>query len=142
MEINRRNFLCGALLTALGTSSALVESAQAATGVKTLSNGTVEVTLASVKSLGKVGGVALLGDVNGVPAALVRTGTNKYVALNLHCTHAGVTVTPESGGFHCTPQRGGHGSRFSATGAVTNGPASAPLKKLNVKVSGNKVLVS
>lgn len=142
MEINRRNFLCGALLTALGTSSTIVESAHATTGVKTLADGSVEVTLASIQSLGKVGGVALLGDVKGVPAALVRTATNKYVALNLHCTHAGVTVTPESGGFHCTSQRGGHGSRFSASGAVTNGPANAPLKKLLVKVTGKKILVS
>lgn len=142
MEINRRNFLCGALLTALGTTPAFVESAEAATGVKKLSDGSVEVTLASVKSLAKVGGVALLGNVNGVPAALVRTGANKYVALNLHCTHAGVTVKPQSGGFYCDPGRGGHGSAFTASGAVSQGPAGSPLKKLTVKVSGKKVLVS
>lgn len=142
MEINRRNFLCGALLTALGASSALVESATAATGVKTLADGSVEVTLSSVKSLAKVGGVALLGDVNGVPAALVRSGANKYVALDLRCTHAGVTVKPSSGGFYCDPQRGGHGSRFTGTGAISQGPAGAPLGKLKVAVKGKKVVVS
>ena len=141
MEINRRNFLCGALLTALGTSVASIESATAATGVKKLANGTVEVTPSAVKSLAKVGGIALIGDVNNVPAALVRSGAKKYLALDLRCTHAGVTVKPEGSGLHCSPQSGGHGSRFTSVGAVTHGPADAPLNKLKVTVKGNKIIV-
>jgi len=53
MEINRRNFLCGALLTALGTTTASAEGAIAATGVKKLANGTVEVTSGFNQSFGK-----------------------------------------------------------------------------------------
>jgi len=142
MEINRRNFLCGSLLTALGTSSTLVESAQGATGVKKLSDGSVEVTIASVKSLAKVGGIALIGDVNGAPTALVRTGTTKYVALDLRCTHAGVTVKPKAGGFYCDPAQRGHGSAFTKAGAVSQGPADMPLNRLTATVKGKKVIVA
>lgn len=142
MEINRRNFLCGALLTALGTTTASVEGAAAVTGVKQLSSGGVEVTPTSIKALAKVGGVALIGDVNGAPAALVRTSAKNYVALDLRCTHAGVTVTPKGSGFYCSPQQGGHGSGFTRTGAVSQGPADAPLNKLTVTVKGKKLIVS
>lgn len=144
MEINRRNFLCGSLLAALGTSSALVQGASAAntTGVKRLSNGSVEVTVASVKSLAKVGGIALIGEVNGVPTALVRTGAKKYVALDLQCTHAGVTLKPKGSGFYCEPSQGGHGSAFTRIGAVSQGPADAPLNRLTVTIKGKKVIVS
>ena len=53
MEINRRNFLCGALLTALGTSTAGIESAGAVTGVKKLSDGSIEVTPSQIKEIGR-----------------------------------------------------------------------------------------
>lgn len=142
MEINRRNFLCGALLTALGTTTASVESAVAATGVKPLANGSVEVTPSAIKALGKVGGVALIGEVNGAPAALVRTGAKRYAALDLRCTHAGITVKPEGSGFYCAPQEGGHGSAFTRTGAVSKGPADSPLNKFKVVVKGKKLVVS
>lgn len=142
MEINRRNFLCGALLTALGTTAASVESATAATGVKQLSNGSVEVTPSAIKALAKVGGIALIGEVKGAPTALVRTGAKRYAALDLRCTHAGVTVSQEGGGFYCAPQSGGHGSAFTRTGAVSKGPAGSPLSKLKVVEKGKKLVVS
>lgn len=142
MEINRRNFLCGALLTALGTSTASVEAATAATGVKKLSNGSVEVTPSAIKSLSKVGGIALIGEVNGAPTALVRSGAKRYVAIDLRCTHAGVTVKTQGGGFYCAPQEGGHGSAFTRTGAVSQGPADAPLNRLTVTTKGKKLVVS
>ena len=142
MEINRRNFLCGALLTALGTTTATVEGAVAATGVKQLSDGGVEVTPSSIKALAKVGGVALIGDVKGAPTALVRTSAKRYVALDLRCTHAGVTVKPKGSGFYCAPQDSGHGSAFTRTGVVSQGPAEAPLNKLTVTVKGKKLVVS
>ena len=145
MEINRRNFLCGALLTALGTTSAIVTSeasATAATGVKKLADGSVEVTPSVIKSLAKVGGVALIGEVNGTPTALIRSSAKAYVALDLRCTHAGVTVKPQGGGFYCAPQQGGHGSAFTRTGAVSQGPAGAPLNRLTVTTKGKKLVVS
>ena len=142
MEINRRNFLCGALLAAIGTTTASVASAVATTGVKPLSSGGVEVTPSSIKALSKVGGVALIGDVNGAPTALVRTSAKRYVALDLRCTHAGVTVKPKGSSFYCAPQDGGHGSAFTRTGAVSQGPADAPLNKLTVTAKGKKLIVN
>ena len=98
--------------------------------------------MCSIKSLAKVGGIALIGEVNGVPAALVRTGAKKYAALDLRCTHAGIVVKPKAGGFYCEPAQGGHGSAFSRAGAVSQGPADAALNKLSVTVKGKKVVVS
>lgn len=145
MEINRRHFLCGAMLTALGASTAMsadAASSKSTKGIKRLSDGSVEVTPASIKALGKVGGVALIGDVKGAPVALVRSSAKRYVALDLRCTHAGVAVKPASGGFYCEPQKGGHGSAFTATGAVSQGPADVPLNTLTVTAKGKKLLVS
>lgn len=142
MEINRRNFLCGALLTALGTTTAGIESAAAVTGVKKLSDGSVEVTPSQIKALAKVGGVVILGDVNGAPTALVRSSAKRYLALDLRCTHAEVTVKPEGSGFYCPPTRGGHGSAFTASGAVSQGPAGSSLNKLTVTAKGKKLIVS
>jgi Rieske Fe-S protein len=144
MEINRRHFLCGAMLTAVGATSSMVgEAAHAASakGVKQLPNGTLEVTPASIKALGKVGGVALIGDVNGAPVALVRASSKRYVALDLRCTHAQVPVKPASGGFYCEPSKGGHGSAFTRTGNVSQGPADAPLSSLPVAIKGKKIIV-
>ena len=142
MEINRRNFLCSALLSALGATTVLAERAVAITGVKPLSNGSVEVTPSAIKALATVGGVALIGQVNGAPTALVRIGAKKYAALDLRCTHAGVTVKPQGSGFYCLPQEGGHGSAFTGTGAVSKGPADSPLNSRKVVVKGKKLVVS
>lgn len=145
MEINRRHFLCGALLTALGATSATVatgESALANSGIKLLPNGSVEVTPSVIKALNKVGGVALIGEVNGAPTALVRSGAKKYIAIDMRCTHAGITVQTKGSGFYCEPQAGGHGSAFTKTGAVSQGPADAPLNKLKVSTKGKKLIVS
>ena len=57
--------------------------------------------------------------------AVVRRGA-EFLALDLACTHLGCTVTANEGGFACPC----HGSRFSASGEVLNGPAPRPLREL------------
>ncbi|HTN09270.1 ubiquinol-cytochrome c reductase iron-sulfur subunit [Agriterribacter sp.] len=62
-----------------------------------------------------------------------------FVALSLICTHQQCTVNYiGDNGFKCPC----HGSEYSVSGAVTMGPAPAPLKKYTVKVSGNTLTVS
>lgn len=60
--------------------------------------------------------------------AVVRRGT-EYLALDLACTHLGCTVTATESGFACPC----HGSRFSASGEVLNGPAPRPLHRLAIE---------
>lgn len=113
---------CGLIAAGLGTAL-LADDAEAATGIKRRANGQVDVTVAKVPALAKVGGAALLGNVKGVPTAVVRTGQNAYQAIDLRCTHQGVPVSLQGGQWSCPA----HGSAFALDGAVTRGPAGEPL---------------
>ncbi|MFM8349750.1 MAG: ubiquinol-cytochrome c reductase iron-sulfur subunit [Actinomycetales bacterium] len=131
---SRRTFLigaCGLITAGLGTAL-LADDAEAATGIKRRANGQVDVTVAKVPALAKVGGAALLGNVKGVPTAVVRTGQNTYQALNLRCTHQGVPVALRNGQWSCPA----HGSAFAIDGSVTGGPAETSLA--TVKSALNK----
>ena len=57
-----------------------------------------------------------------------------FLALSSVCPHAGATVEYNNGlsTFYCAA----HGSAFAADGAVTQGPATKGLTKLNVEVTG------
>lgn len=65
--------------------------------------------------------------------------TDNLVAVNPTCTHRGCTVAweAEQKTFACPC----HGSEFSPSGEVINGPANAPLATYEVKVEGNSVLI-
>jgi len=54
---------------------------------------------------------------------LIRDATGIY-AIDASCTHLGGLPAADAGGFTCPC----HGSQFDLNGAVTHGPASAPLK--------------
>lgn len=68
--------------------------------------------------------------------AVVR-GSDEIYALDLGCTHLGctVTVTPTEWVCPC------HGSRFDRQGAVLQGPASSPLRRLTVKQQDETLVV-
>lgn len=117
--------LCGVVAAGLGTAL-LADGAQAATGIKVQPNGQVALTVKQIPGLAKVGGTVNLGTVKGAPTAVVRTGANTYVALDLRCTHQGVTVQSSNGAWSCPA----HGSKFAASGAVTGGPASSNLRSV------------
>jgi len=68
--------------------------------------------------------------------AVVRRGT-EFLALDLACTHLGCTVTANAGGFACPC----HGSRFSASGDVLNGPAPRALHQLAIERGGGVLRV-
>ena len=73
------------------------------------------------------------------PIVLSQPTEGKVVAFSAVCTHQGCTVAPAGKEFDCPC----HGSRFNAdTGAVIQGPAALPLKKLKVTVAGEKVTVA
>lgn len=135
---SRRAFLvgmCGAAALAVGVGPALLaDDAAAATGIKRKKNGQVVVTVGKVPALSKVGGRVLLGTVKGAPVAVVRTGTASYEALDLSCTHQGVTVRESANGWTCPA----HGSQFAEDGAVTRGPAMANLALVRTRWNARK----
>jgi cytochrome b6-f complex iron-sulfur subunit len=72
----------------------------------------------------------------GVIVAHAQTG---YVAVSLACTHQGSTVVFDSitNSFFCPA----HGSRFSLTGGVINGPAGSPLGSYKTALTGTSLRV-
>jgi Rieske Fe-S protein len=135
-DLSRRAVLCGLAVLTLGL---IPENAIAATGVKVLANGKVEVTLSKNPALKKVGGTVQFEDGSGQAIALVRTGksASAYRALNLACTHEGTNVTKSGSKWVCP----NHRAEFSINGDVKVGPARASLVQLPIKVSTTKVVV-
>jgi len=135
-NISRRAVLCGLAVLTLGF---IPEKAIAASGVKVLANGKVEVTLAKNPALKKVGGVVQLTNNQGTNIALVRTGkdSNGYKALNLACTHQGYPLRRDGNKWVCD----NHLANFSIVGAVTKGPAESPLQNIALKITKTKVIV-
>jgi Rieske Fe-S protein len=117
--------LCGLALLASGASTAQATPAPRG-AIRRLPGGRVAVALNRVPALRRVGGVATIGDVRGVPTAVVRTSRNTYIALDLRCTHFGVTVSRAGNGWGCPA----HGSRFTRAGGYVSGPANGPLRRV------------
>ena len=135
-EVSRRAVLCGLAVLTLGL---VPDKAIAATGVKVLANGKVDVTLSRNKALRKVGGVVQFTNGTGQEIALVRTGKSAkaYRALNLSCTHEGTTVMRSGSKWVCP----NHRAEFAINGDVKIGPAKMDLATLPVKVTKTKVTV-
>jgi Rieske Fe-S protein len=125
---SRRAFLVGACaLVGLGLGGVLLaDDAVAAPGVERLKDGLVRVNVRQVPALRRVNGVVNLGNVKGVPTAIIVTGRNRYEALDLRCTHQGVTVDRSQNEWRCPA----HGSLFTLNGAVEQGPAMRPLARV------------
>ncbi|HWB24306.1 MAG TPA: ubiquinol-cytochrome c reductase iron-sulfur subunit [Chitinophagaceae bacterium] len=65
---------------------------------------------------------------------------SSFIALSLICTHQGCTVNFDGTNdvFNCPC----HGSKYDGAGKVINGPATKPLNKLTVTVTGSDLTVS
>lgn len=84
------------------------------------------------------GGAMVKVLVEGQPVGVFREGDTVH-ALGLVCTHLGCLVAwnPEAALMLCPC----HGSRFDPNGQVVQGPAPLPLKRYEVRVSGETVVV-
>jgi len=98
---------------------------------------TIDLTTPAYSALNAAGGWVVVAAKNII---VVNTGSNAFVALDSVCTHQGCTVAYNSGtnNFPCPC----HGSLYSITGAVINGPATLPLKSYPVSKSGNILTIS
>jgi len=96
---------------------------------------TVDLNHADFAALKTVGGFAYKGDI-----IIVRSSESAYIALSKICTHQGCTVAFNSSNNDLVCPC--HGSKFSISGTVTNGPAATNLKQYSVKVTGNTLTIS
>lgn len=95
----------------------------------------VDLTSTDFNALKTVGGYAYSGNI-----LIIRSGTSSYIALSSICTHQGCTVAYNSSDDKIACPC--HGSLFTTTGAVLQGPASSSLKTYNVKIEGNNLKIS
>ena len=134
--VSRRTAICALSLIGVGIFTS-TESAAAASGVKILSNGKVQVTLKLNPALKKVGGVVLIDDVQGRSISLVRSSTKTYVAVNLLCTHQGGELVQTGNQWQCQV----HQATFTLAGKNLIGPATTALKQLPVKATASVVTI-
>ena len=134
--ISRRTAICALSLIGVGVFTS-AERAVAASGVKVLANGKVEVTLKSNPALKKVGGVVRIDDVKGRSIALVRTSATAFVAVNLLCTHQGGELVQTGNQWQCQV----HQATFTLAGKNLIGPATTALKQLPVKATALVVTI-
>lgn len=72
------------------------------------------------------------------PIYVFRFSENEYAALYLQCTHQGNELNAYGDKLVCSA----HGSEFNNKGAVTNGPATDPLRSFPVHINNQHLLIS
>jgi len=90
---------------------------------------TIDLNDGNYSNLSSAGGYVVKSKV-----IIINTG-DEFVALSSVCTHQGCQVgyDPSSGNLPCPC----HGSLYSISGSVLNGPAPDPLKKYTVTREGD-----
>ena len=96
---------------------------------------TVTVAAGAGTPLASAGGAALVQSAIG-NFLVARTGQDSVSVLTAVCTHEGCTVSGFTNNTFACPC---HGSRFTMTGAVANGPASSPLRAFSAQLTGDQI---
>jgi cytochrome b6-f complex iron-sulfur subunit len=128
----------GSLASACGGGSSPSNVPQLTTVNGSVSGNAVVVQIDSASPLAAVGGAAMVRSSGGA-FLVARTGQESFSALTTICTHQTCTITGFDSTNYVCPC---HGSRFSTTGRVINGPANAPLRSFTTSFSNNVLTIS
>lgn len=95
---------------------------------------TIDLTDSKYSDLAKEGGSAIEGSL-----IIINTG-DSFLALSSACTHSGCIVNYDhsAGNLPCPC----HGSVFSTSGSVLNGPADSPLKEYDIVQNGDILTIA
>jgi cytochrome b6-f complex iron-sulfur subunit len=104
----------------------------------TVASGAVNVNVDASSPLAPVGSAALVQSSSGL-FLVAHTGQDAFTAFGATCTHAQCTIIGFVGSSFVCPC---HGSRFSTSGAVQNGPATRALRALSTRVANNVLTIS
>lgn len=72
------------------------------------------------------------------PVCVFRSDPKKYQAFQMRCTHQGVELQVFGDRLQCPA----HGSEFNASGAVSGGPATEPLRKFETRIENNELKIA
>jgi len=153
MAVTRKEFLIRLAIggVAVGASSAIAsflascslptqpQGSSLPTSNGTVSGNTITVDISSGSPLAQ-NGFAIV-QYTGGSLLIARTNDGVYHAMTSICTHQACSIDQYNSAtkeFVCPC----HGSRFNATGGVTNGPASSPLKQYTTAVSGTQLIIT
>ena len=89
-------------------------------------------------ALADVGGAVLVESVAGV-FLVSRTSASAFTAIEGVCTHEGCTITGADGAQYVCPC---HGSRYTRTGQVVQGPAVSSLRQYATTFSAGVVTIA
>ncbi|MFB9993041.1 ubiquinol-cytochrome c reductase iron-sulfur subunit [Deinococcus oregonensis] len=106
---------------------------------------TAAATLAAFPAVGstvflqQAGKGVVIARIEAAQAGAATSGDLHLIALSDRCTHlgCGVQAAASGSGYSCPC----HGSAFTLTGDVVNGPAARPLDRLAIRIEGQNVFV-
>ena len=129
----------GAVIPACGGSTTSPSSAPTLPSVSgSLVNRTLSITVDPASPLAAVGGAATVTASTGT-YLVARTAQSAFTTVTAVCTHEGCAVSGFANSLYVCPC---HGSEFSTSGAVVQGPASSALRQFPTTFAGNVVTIS
>jgi len=118
-----------------GSSTSPSDAPQLSTINASIAAGTITLTIDAGSPLNAVGAAALV-QASGQSFLVSQTSAGSFTALTAICTHEQCTVTGFQNAQYVCPC---HGSRYSTSGAVVQGPAPQSLRSFPTKFA-NPVL--
>jgi cytochrome b6-f complex iron-sulfur subunit len=101
-------------------------------------SGGVTLNIDTGSPLAAVGSAALIQSPSGL-VLVAHTAADTFTAVTATCTHENCTITGFTGQDFVCPC---HGSRFSTSGAVQNGPATRSLRSFATRFASNVLTIS
>lgn len=132
-NINRRQFIGRSFKTIVAGSLVLsaidIEKLIAGTENEAGNLPATVINLDEYPELSRVGGNVMITD----KVIVIRVAKEKFVALNIKCTHKSCDVEYNGESFECPC----HGSTYTKTGKVVDGPATKNLKSYKTTYSAD-----
>jgi cytochrome b6-f complex iron-sulfur subunit len=102
---------------------------------------TIDITKSENNTLNTIGGtIAITGNaLDGNGMLIIRPGQTSVTALSRTCTHQGCTIPNFQNNISTCPC---HGSQYSTSGSVVNGPATQSLRKYTSSISDNIITIT
>ena len=104
----------------------------------TAASGGVTLNIDAGSPLAAVGSAALVQSPSGL-ILVAHTAADTFTAVTATCTHESCTITGFTGQDFVCPC---HGSRFSTSGVVQNGPATRSLRSFTTRFASNVLTIS